>query len=100
VKYTVVETLPSEIQLELARPLDWWKGIQTLNGTNAQIAFTECQGHDASAGPDAIPSGDRTTGGHLVRWKAKTFGVHTPMYGLANLEHIKGKRVKFRWIAD
>ena len=33
-------------------------------------------------------------------WKAKTFGVHTPMYGLADLEHIKGKRVTFRWIAD
>jgi hypothetical protein len=32
--------------------------------------------------------------------KAKTFGVHTPMYGLADLERIKDKRVTFRWIAD
>ena len=35
------------------------------------------------AGPDAVPSGDLTTGGHLIMWKAKMFGVHTPMYGLA-----------------
>jgi hypothetical protein len=100
VSYDDIDPDTTEIALQLARPLDWWKGIQTLNGTNAQIAFTEAEGRDGAAGPDAVPSGDLATGGHLVMWKAKTFGVHTPMYALADLEHIKGKRVTFRWIAD
>jgi hypothetical protein len=41
VRYDDIDPDTTEIALELARPLDWWKGIQTLNGTNAQIAFTE-----------------------------------------------------------
>jgi hypothetical protein len=100
VEYEDIDPGTTEIQLELAPPLDWWKGIQTLNGTNAGIAFTQCEGHGGQAGPDAVPSGDLITGGHLIMWKAKMFGVHTPMYGLGDLEHIQGKRVKFRWIAD
>jgi len=100
VRYDDIDPNTTEIALELAPPLDWWKGIQTLNGTNGEIAFTQCEGRDATAGPDGTPSGDLITGGHLIMWKAKTFGVHTPMYALAGLEQIRGKRVTFRWIAD
>jgi len=100
VAYTDLDPNTTEIELDLAPPLSWWKGIQTLNGTNAEIAFTQCEGNNGHAGPDAVQSGDLITGGHLILWKAKTFGVHTPMYALAGLEHIAGKRVSFRWIAD
>jgi hypothetical protein len=100
VTYHDIDPGTTEFELELAPPLDWWKGIQVLNGTNAQVTFVECQGRGGHAGPNGVPSGDLVTGGHMVLWKAKTFGVHTPMYGFADLEHVRGKRVTLRWIAD
>lgn len=51
VTYEDIDPATTEIALVMARPLTWWKGVQTLNGTNAQIAFTQTQGLDGTAGP-------------------------------------------------
>ena len=44
VTYEDIDPETTKISLVLARPLTWWKGIQTLNGTNAEIAFTQTEG--------------------------------------------------------
>ncbi len=90
----------TQISLNLARPLTWWKGIQVLNNSDAQMAFVECQGLNGQAGPAVIPSGDLDVGAKLVLWKAKIFGIHTPMYIIAGLEALRGQNVNLRWQAD
>lgn len=90
----------TRISLYLARPLTWWKGIQVLNNTDAEIAFIQCQGRDGTAGPVEIPSGDLDVGAKMVLWKAKIFGIHTPMYVIAGLEQLAGQDLQLRWQAD
>jgi hypothetical protein len=100
VRYEDIDPNTSEFVIELARHKNWWKGIQLLDNTDGQMGFIEVENGTKSAGPLAVPSSDIKTGGRIILWKAKTFGVHTPMYVLANIEHVKGKRVTFRWVAD
>ena len=90
----------TEFIVELAPHKDWWKGIQCLDNTDAQIGFIEAQGRGAVSQVLSVRSSDIEVGGKIVLWKAKSFGVHTPMYVLAVLERKKGKRVTFRWSAD
>src|SRR4051794_8862646 len=90
----------TQFSLNLARPLTWWKGIQILNNSDAEIAFVQCQGRDGQAGPQAVPSGDLDVGAKLVLWKAKLFGIHTPMYIIAGLEVLRGQDVNLRWQSD
>jgi hypothetical protein len=89
-----------ELALELAPHKTWWKGVQLLDSTNGQVGFVEVQDGTKSAGPISAAAVDIETGGHIVLWKAKTFGVHTPMYELAGIERIRGKRVTFHWSVD
>jgi hypothetical protein len=100
VEYTDIAADTSEFELELANPVTWYKAVQVLNDTNGELGIVQCQDNNTHDGPISVPSGDIITGGHLILWKAKLFGVHTAVYVLADLEHVQGKRVKFRWIAD
>lgn len=92
----------TEFGMELAPHKTWWKGTQVLDNTDGQIAFLEVQ--DANKGPSwqAIDNRDIEVGGKIILWKAKMFGVHTPMYALAGLEdeRVRGKRILLRWSAD
>jgi hypothetical protein len=90
----------TQITLNLARPLTWWKGIQVFDDSDAQIAFVKCQGLDGHAGPAAIPSCKLDVGARLVLWKAKSFGIATPMYVIAGLEILRGQNVIVHWQAD
>lgn len=98
--YEDIDATNSEFLLELPPHKAWWKGVQLLDNTDGQMGFLEVQDGNKLAGPLVVLSSDIEVGGHLVLWKAKAFGVHTPMYVLADLEHVNGKRVKFRWVAD
>lgn len=100
VNYEDISPNATEFILEQADHKTWWKGVQLLDNTDSQIGFVEVQNGTKSAGPIRVQSGDIEVGGHLVLWKGKLFGVHTPMYLLADMEHVKGKRVTFRWVAD
>ena len=90
----------TDFQLNLAPHKTWWKGLQVLDNTNGQIGFLEVQDGNKASQVLSVPSADIQTGGKLVLWKAKMFGVHTPMYVLADLEAKSGKKVVFRWSAD
>ncbi|MGH3909725.1 MAG: hypothetical protein ACRDRM_02745 [Pseudonocardiaceae bacterium] len=102
VELTTTDAAPgtTEFELVLAPHKKWWKGLQILDNTDGQIAFLEVQDNNKTAGPISVPSGDIQVGGKVVLWKAKTFGIHTAMYILSDLEVKAGKRVSFRWIAD
>jgi len=90
----------AEFVLELAPHKTWWKGVQLLDNTDGQIGFLEVENGTNMAGPLGVSIRDINVGGHIVLWKAKAFGIHTPMYLLTDLEHVNGKRVTFRWSAD
>lgn len=90
----------SQFVLQLSPHKDWWKGLQLLDNTDAQIAFIEVQAPQREASTDPISQNDIAVGGKLVLWKAKTFGIHTPMYILADLERVAGQKVTLQWNAD
>ena len=90
----------SQFVLQLSPHKDWWKGLQLLDNTDAQIAFTEVQAPQREASSGLISQNDIAVGGKLVLWKAKTFGIHTPMYILADLERVAGQKVTLQWNAD
>jgi hypothetical protein len=89
-----------EVVLQLAAHKTWWKGVQILDNTYAEVGFLEVQDSTKEAGPAVFVSDDVEVGGRLKLWKAKAFGVHTEMYELADLERLRGQRVTFRWSAD
>jgi hypothetical protein len=98
---TDIDPNTTEFVLELAPHKDWWKGIQCPDNTDAQIGFIEAQGRGGAVSEVlSVRSSDIEVGGKLILWKAKLFGVHTPMYVLPDLERKEGKRVTFRWSAD
>ncbi|MFD1536524.1 hypothetical protein [Nonomuraea guangzhouensis] len=66
----------TEVRVSTAPHGLWWKGVQVTDDTDRQICFVETGGAD-QAGFD---SRSVQTGGSIVLWKAKMFGVHTPMY--------------------
>jgi hypothetical protein len=90
----------TQFELDLAPHKTWWKGLQVLDNTDAQIGFLEVQDDNKMSEVLSVPSADIEVGGKLVLWKAKMFGVHTPMYVLADLEAKAGQKVIFRWSAD
>jgi predicted thioesterase len=101
VKYeSLGNTNTSDFVLELAQHKTWWKGVQVLDNTDAQIGFLEVSDSNKLSKPLEVNAVDIGVGGHIVLWKAKTFGVHTPMYVIADLERVKGKKVTFHWSAD
>ena len=100
VSYQDIDPNTSGFMLELAPHKNWKKGLELLDNTNGQMGFIEVIDQTKSAGPITVPSQDIEVGGHIVLSKAKMFGILTPMYVLADLEHAKGKQVTFRWVAD
>jgi hypothetical protein len=93
---------PGQVELWLVRAphINWWKGLQLLDNTDGQIGFLEGQDSEPDAGPLNTQTVDIATGGKIVLWKAKAFGIHTPMYILQGMEHLAGKRARFRWSAQ
>jgi hypothetical protein len=89
-----------ELALELAPHTTWWKRAQLLDSTDRQLGLVEVWDGRKSDGPISAAAVDIETGGHIVLWKAKPFGMHTPTYILADIERIRGKRVTFHWAAD
>jgi hypothetical protein len=89
-----------EIDLALAAHKTWWKEVQMVDNTGAEVFRLEVHDGSKQAGPAAAQAVDVEVGGSINLWKAKAFGVHTPMYTLADLEYVRGKRVSFRWSAD
>jgi|GEM_PF-3700817 len=90
----------TEFMLELPRHKTWWKGLQLCDSTNAEIDFISVQNSRKVAGPIRVLNMDIEVGSKLYLWKAKLFGIYTPMYALADLGTKRGKRITFRWVAD
>ncbi|MDF5731157.1 MAG: hypothetical protein PUP92_24940 [Rhizonema sp. PD38] len=93
-------TNTSKFVLELAQHKTWWKGVQLLDNTDGQIGFLEVSDNNKLSNTLEANTVDIEVGGHIVLWKAKTLGVHTPMYAIADLERVRGKKVTFHWSAD
>ena len=100
VSFQDIDPNTSEFNLVLAPHKTWWKGVSLLDNTDGQMGLIEVQDRKKNAGPISVPASDIEVGGHIILWKAKAFGVHTPMYMLADLERVKGKGVTFRWVSD
>lgn len=84
----------------------WWKGLEIIGGTGARLAMLDLEG--AESGPECASWG-RLRDGKLVFWKAKGFGVRTPMYHLmlGDLEYRRSslrdsvvRNYVFEWIYD
>jgi len=89
-----------ELVLNLAAHKTWWKEVQLVDNTGAEVFRLEVQDVNKADGPRAAPAIDVEVGGSINLWKAKALGIHTPMYTLSDLEYVRGKRVIFRWSAD
>jgi hypothetical protein len=70
----------TQVTLSQAPHLDWWKGCALEDGHGHQMGFVEVEGGMKYAEMPALDSQGLTVSGRLVLWKAKLFGVHTPMY--------------------
>src|SRR5688500_18392876 len=90
VKFEDIDPNTSEFFLELLPHKTWWKGLQLRDNTNGEMGFLRVENSKKTDGPITVPSSDIDVGNTVVLWKAKMFGVHTPMYELAGLERIKG----------
>ncbi len=86
------------IRLVLAPQITWWKGIEIFLG-NEEKGFIQAQDDDKEP-PGIVYFENIGVGSRLVFWKAKTFGIHTPMYTLEDLESKQGKVITFQWITD
>jgi hypothetical protein len=87
----------TEVRISLAPHGLWWKGIQVTDDSDRQIAFIESDGETYAS----FDSRSVQTGGSIVLWKAKAFGVHTPMYVIPTGDLTPdGKCFNFHWAAD
>lgn len=83
------------IGLMLGPGVTWWKGIQL-----DEIVVVQCQGTQnysvSQVGYEVFKSR------HLNFWKAKFFGVHTPMYTVADAITTMqgGNQYIFKWLKD
>ncbi|SEG93465.1 hypothetical protein SAMN05444920_108127 [Nonomuraea solani] len=87
----------TEVRVSMAPHGLWWKGVQVTDDGDRQICFVETNG-DMHA---TFESRSVQTGGTIVLWKAKMFGIHTPMYVLPTGDlSPDGKCFTFHWAAD
>jgi hypothetical protein len=88
---------PGSVEFQLEQPYGtWWKGLAVwIGGTKVQEVGV--QDSRNTSDPIRIPVGDVAGAGWIQLLKAKTFGVHTPMYALTGLDQKAGKHVTFRW---
>ncbi|MEE1834918.1 hypothetical protein [Streptomyces sp. SP17KL33] len=84
-------------RLSLLGAVNWWKGIEIKNSGGQLVSFVEATG--PQVGTTEVVW-DAIQGGTIVLWKAGVFGIHTPMYHVDVPDHVKGKRLSFRWVAD
>lgn len=80
------------IELRIQGPT-WWKAVQVPGHF-----FVEVQDQSTWASR-IVPYADLKA---LILWKAKVFGIHTPVYSLVNpTEHMKtGNLYRFTWTKD
>ncbi|MFG1704749.1 hypothetical protein ACFLIM_16305 [Nonomuraea sp. M3C6] len=87
----------TEVRISLAPHGLWWKGVQVTDDSDRQICFVETDGEIHAS----FDSRSVQTGGNIVLWKAKMFGVHTPMYVLPTGDlSPDAKCFNFHWAAD
>ncbi|MBF8186646.1 hypothetical protein ITP53_13010 [Nonomuraea sp. K274] len=87
----------TEVRVSTAPHGLWWKGIEVTDDGDRQICFVESGGETHAS----FDSRSVRTGGNIVLWKAKMFGVHTPMYVLPTGDlSADAKCFTFHWAAD
>ena len=95
VKTGVVPPEKIQIELQLGSGMTWWKGLEA-----SEIVLCQCQdSNNISMGQVNYDDFSKRT---FTFWKAKLFGVHTPMYHLENQnDNMKGgNSYLFQWLAD
>jgi hypothetical protein len=88
------------VRIVLGPGLSWWKQIELASFDRSRMAFAEVDGGHVGAectGQVWPPSNGVRW---VTLWKAKAFGVHTPMYDLTDLGFLKGKFLNLHWIKD
>ncbi|WP_188191733.1 hypothetical protein [Nonomuraea sp. SYSU D8015] len=87
----------TEVRISMAPHGLWWKGVQVTDDADRQICFVETDGETYAS----FDSRSVQTGGSIVLWKAKAFGVHTPMYVVPTGDlSPDAKCFTFHWAAD
>jgi hypothetical protein len=87
----------TEVRITVAPHGIWWKGVQVTDDSDRQICFAHTEGPEHAV----FDSRSVQTGGAFVLWKAKLFGVHTPMYVIpAGDLSPDAKCFTFHWAAD
>jgi hypothetical protein len=83
------------IGLRLSTNITWWKGIQL-----DEIVMVQCQ--DSQNFSVSQVGYEDFKNRHLNFWKAKFFGVHTPMYTVADALAVMepGNQYIFEWLKD
>jgi len=87
------------ISLSTAQTVTWWKAVETISGVfNNRLGLLETQ--DADHGPKTIKIATNkfTDSAHFTFWKAKFFGIHTPIDDYYfQPDELNGKVVGFDW---
>lgn len=88
------------VRIELGPGIRWWKQVELTDIDRRRLAQAEAQDDTTSdeCHANAVPA--RNPARWMVLWKAKTAGVHTPMYDLTDLDRMAGKYVLLRWTRD
>ncbi|GAA1016262.1 hypothetical protein Aple_020830 [Acrocarpospora pleiomorpha] len=87
----------TQFRLRAGGAVNWWKGIEIKNSGGQVVAW--CESTAPQIGVAEI-EWDDIEGGKIILWKAGVFGIHTPYYDLDVDDHIKEKKLVFRWTAD
>ena len=91
----------TEYLLELAPHISWWKGLQVIDNNDQDMGLVEIEGGGGTSSQVlSLRTSDIQVGAKLVLLEGQMFGIHTPMYILADLEQHQDELVTFRWSAD
>jgi hypothetical protein len=87
------------VTLSAGPGITWWKSaeIYDVNGNLRGAAWTK---DSVTSNTTSVAMADLHDNSFLVLKKAKTFGVHTSMYVIRNLQDKDGRALMFTWTKD
>ena len=86
------------VVLRLGPGLTWWKMVELTRFDGERLTTAEV--HDQHTLAECAAGVTPGEARKLVLWKAKAFGIHTPMYVLLDLAQFRGKQVMLDWVQD
>lgn len=88
-----------KIRMQISPNITWWKQMDVLDCSGLLLARDWTQDNKRSTIDFSFQSAE-IQGASLLLWKAKAFGIHTPMYQMQHLEKADGHAWVMYWGSD